>query len=120
MKALSKGGKQIKLGIRVLNSRPRNKINYDEWIYTDKKSKTVPSTLKCTHLLLHLSSILSVFYQVQIKQMISSQSLKGRCFGGQKTRFLWLQIWVFCVIDLRPPHPSFLLITCNPPEMRKS
>lgn len=27
MKALPRGGKQTKLGIRVLNSRPRNKIN---------------------------------------------------------------------------------------------
>lgn len=39
MKALPKGGKQIKLGIRALNSRPRNKINYDARVYSDKKKK---------------------------------------------------------------------------------
>lgn len=70
MKALPKGGKQIKLCIGVLNSRTRNKINNDAWSYSDKKGRTVPSILKCTYLLLHLPNILSVFYQVQIKQMI--------------------------------------------------
>lgn len=89
MKALPKGGKQIKLGIRALNSRPRNKINYDARVYSDKKkSRIVCSILKCSHLLLHLPSILSVCCQVQIKQMILSHSLKGRCFSGQKARFL--------------------------------
>jgi len=30
-------------------------------------------------------------------------SLKGRRFGGQRTRFLWAQIWMFCF----SPHQPF-------------
>lgn len=85
-----------------------------------KKAETVPSILKCTHLLLYLPSIFSVFYQVQIKKMVLSHNLKGRCFGRLKTRFLWLQIWIFCMTDPKAPHPAFLLITCDPLEMRES
>lgn len=51
--------------------------------------------------------------------MIFIHSLKGRCFDSRRARFLWVQIWIFCMTDPKSPHPTCLLITYNTQGMRK-